>query len=338
MIITRAPMRISFLGGGTDLPDFYKRYPGRAISTAIDSYVYIVLNRTPLVHKVSARYSISETVDHPSKLQHTRIKAALLDLDITRNIEIGSFAPLPAKTGLGSSSSFSVALLKGLCAFTGRKTDRREIAEAACRLEIDLLKEPIGKQDQYAAAFGGFNVFQFDANGSVDVKSVLLDYKKSLGLEDHLSLFFTGITRSASSVLSEQKSNIDKKFETLKKMSDSVPEFQDRLLAGDFRGLGEMLHMGWLQKKTLASNVSNGIIDDLYDAGMSAGAWGGKVVGAGGGGCVMFLSSLEKKDAIQKAVSVVAEKNGLHEFSRIPVNFVQSGVEIIYNTDFHKSL
>jgi D-glycero-alpha-D-manno-heptose-7-phosphate kinase len=334
MIVTRAPMRISFLGGGTDLPGFYKQYPGRVISTAIDSYVHIVLNRTPLVHKVSARYSISETVNHPEKLQHTRIKATLLDLGIMRNIEIGSFAPLPAKTGLGSSSSFSVALLKGLYEFLGKKTDRREIAEATCRLEIDLLKEPIGKQDQYAAAFGGFNLFQFNADGDVDVSPVLLDYKKSLGLEDHLSLFFTGITREASSVLTEQKSNIEKKLGTLKAMSDSVPEFRDRLLVGDFKGLGGMLHQGWLQKKTLASNVSNGVIDDLYNAGMSAGAWGGKVLGAGGGGCVMFFSPLERKDAIQKAVRAIAEKNELLEFSKIPVSFVQSGVEIIYNTDF----
>jgi D-glycero-alpha-D-manno-heptose-7-phosphate kinase len=172
----------------------------------------------------------------------------------------------------------------------------------------------------------------------VDVEPVLLDYKKSLGLEDHLSLFFTGITRAASSVLTEQKSNIEKKFETLKAMSDSVPEFRDRLLMGDFKGLGEMLHQGWLRKKTLASNVSSGTIDLLYEAGMDAGAWGGKVLGAGGGGCVMFLSPVEKKDSIEKAVCAIAEKNELHGFSQIPVNFVQSGVEIVYNADFHNSV
>jgi D-glycero-alpha-D-manno-heptose-7-phosphate kinase len=336
MIITRAPMRISFMGGGTDMPDFYKKYPGRVISSAIDNYIYIVLNKTPLVNKVSARYSISETVDHPKDLQHTRIKEALLDFGITNNLEIGSFASLPAKTGLGSSSSFSVALLKGLYECVGKKTDRREIAEAACRLEIDLLKEPIGKQDQYAAAFGGLNVFQFNADGSVDVEPVLIDYKKSIGLQDHISIFFTGITRDASSVLSGQKANVSKNFETLKEMSDSVLKFRDNLMVGDFEKLGDMLNDGWKKKKTLASNVSNGIIDELYDAGMNAGAWGGKLLGAGGGGCVMFLSPLDKKEAIEKMMFQIAEEKQLKDFSKIPVNFVNSGVEIVYSADFKK--
>src|SRR5688572_17261851 len=161
MIVVRAPMRISFVGGGTDLPEFYRQSPGAVISTAIDKFVYVAINHTPLIDKVSARYSISETVDHPSQLQHTRIRAALCDLGIQKGIEIASFASLPAKTGIGSSSSFSVALMKGLHAYLGRNIGAREVAEAASRLEIELLGEPIGKQDQYAAAFGGFNVFRF---------------------------------------------------------------------------------------------------------------------------------------------------------------------------------
>ncbi len=306
MIIVRAPLRISFVGGGTDLPDFYHKYPGRVISTAIDKYVYVVVNHTPLIDKVSARYSIAETVNHPSELQHTRIKATLLDLGIHKNIEIASFATLPSSTGLGSSSSFSVALAKALHAFLGKKLDAYEAAKYATRLEIDLLREPIGPQDQFASSFGGFNVIQFNADDSVDVKPVLLDYKKTSALEDSMSLFFTGITRPASSVLTEQKANIDKKFETLKEMADSVPQFEARLTAGDFAGLGEMLHNGWMKKKSLASNVSNPVIDRLYESGMAAGAWGGKVLGAGGGGCVMFLSPADKKLAIKQAVEKVA--------------------------------
>lgn len=334
MIVVRAPLRISFVGGGTDLAGFYKKYPGRVISAAIDKLVYVVVNRTPLIDKVSARYSIAETVDHPSELQHTRIKAALLDLGINKNIEIASFATLPAKTGLGSSSSFSVALVKALNSFVGKKLSPREAAEAASRLEIDLIGEPIGKQDQYAAAFGGFNVIQFNPNGTVDVKPVLLDYKKRLGLESHLLLFFTGITRAASSVLTEQKSNIDKKFDTLKEMADSVPEFEAKLLSGDFKGLGQMLHEGWLKKKTLASNVSNSTIDKFYDAGMNSGAWGGKVLGAGGGGCVMFLTPEDKKPAIREAVKKIATENGLAEFQEIPIKFAQAGAEVSYNADY----
>ncbi len=338
MIVVRAPLRISFVGGGTDLPDFYRQHPGRVISTAIDKFVYVVINRTPLIDKVSARYSISETVNHPSELQHTRIKAALSDLGINKNIEIGSFATLPAKTGLGSSSSFSVALMKGLHAFQGRKLDVREAAEAASRLEIELVGEPIGKQDQYAASHGGFNVFQFNPDESVDVQPVLLDYRKKLDFQNHLLLFFTGITRSASSVLTEQKSNIGKKKETLKAMAESVHEFKDRLLRGDFKGLGGMLHQGWQQKKSLASGVSNSQIDDLYESGMSAGAWGGKVLGAGGGGCVLFVASPDKHSAIRQAVKGLAEAGNLVEFREIPVKFVQSGTEVLYNGDhFHAS-
>src|SRR3989338_2090438 len=217
MIVVRAPLRISFVGGGTDLTDLYQRYQGRVISTAIDKYVYVVINRTPLIPYISARYKISETVDLPQKLQHTRIKAALLDLKIYKGIEIASFASLPAKTGLGSSSSFTVALLMGLHAYLGKKLHPHEVAELACRLEIELVGEPIGKQDQYATAFVGINLLEFSKQGRVQVKPVLTDYMNRLAFENHLLLFFTGLTRDASSVLKEQKLNIKKKFQTLKK-------------------------------------------------------------------------------------------------------------------------
>lgn len=326
-------MRISFVGGGTDLPDFYKRYPGRVISTAIDKFVHVALNRTPLVDKISARYNIAETVDTVSELKHTRIRAALADMGISKGIEIASFATLPVSTGLGSSSSFSVALIKALSAYQGKKIDKASVAEAASRLEIELVGEPIGKQDQYAAAFGGFNVIQFNTDNSVDVKPILLDYKSRFALEDHLMLFFTGITRDASSVLTEQKGNIDKKFETLKAMSDSVPEFEARLLAADFPALGKMLHDGWLQKKSLASNGSSPAIEALYDAGMNSGAWGGKLLGAGGGGCVMFLAAPEKKAVIRQAVARAAKTASLASIKEIPIHFIQSGVEILHNSD-----
>ncbi len=326
-------MRLSFVGGGTDLPDFYRRYPGRVVSAAIDQFVYVAVMRTPLVDKVSARYKVSETVDRASDIKHTRIRAALMDLGIEKGIEIGSFASLPAQTGLGSSSSFSVALLKGLLAYQGRKIDARGAAEAACRLEIELLREPIGKQDQYAAAFGGLNVFEFRPDNYVGVEPVLLDYKKRLTLEDHLLLFYTGVTRLAASVLTEEKANIGKKFETMKEMSDSVPEFSKKLLAGDVRGMGEMLHEGWMRKKTLASNVSNSVIDKLYEAGMSNGAWGGKIAGAGGGGCVMFLAPVDKKPAVREAVAKVAAGNNPADFKEIPIKFVQSGAEVLFNGD-----
>ena len=333
MIISRAPMRISFVGGGSDLPDFYTRYPGRVISTAIDKFIFIAINHTPFINHVAARYSVSEQVSHPSQLKHSRIREALLDLGIGSNIEIASFASIPAKTGLGSSSSFSVALIKGLHAYIGNGLDKRGVAEAACRLEIDLLKEPIGKQDQYAAAFGGFNVFQFNADGSVDVEPVLLDYKIRLDLERHLILFFMGTTRDASSVLKEQKARTAQNFEILKRMSDSVPVFKEALLCSDFKYAGEMLLEAWNMKKQLASSISNQPIDRLYDLAMDHGAWGGKILGAGAGGCLMMLAPVGVRAAIVHALKKAAVAEGFESASEIPVTFVQTGAEMLFRSN-----
>lgn len=335
MIIVKAPLRISFVGGGTDLPDFYRQHPGRVISTAIDKYVYVAINPTPLMGQVAARYSSFEIVKHPSELKNDRIRAALLDLGIYSNIDITTFSHLPVKTGLGSSSSFSVALMKGLYASLGKKIDQREAAEAACRLEIELLREPIGKQDQYASAFGGLNVFQFNADESVDVHPVFIDYKTRSNFENRLLLFFTGITREAASVLGEQKEKTSLNLKSLKEMAELPCEFQERLGRADFEGLGKLLHVNWLKKKTLASKVSNPVIDDLYQSGFEAGAWGGKVLGAGGGGCLLFMAPPEKMGAIREALRGAAAKNQLEEAREIPLRFVQSGVEVWLDHSVH---
>lgn len=326
-------MRISFVGGGTDLADFYTRYPGRVISTSIDKYIFIAINRAPFTNHVAARYSVSEEVIHPSQLKHSRIRAALLDLGIESHIEIASFAPIPARTGLGSSSSFSVALLKGLHAYLGSKVDKQEVAEAACRLEIDLVREPIGKQDQYAAAFGGFNVLEFNADGSVDVEPVLLDYRTRLDLEKHLILFFLGTTRDAASILTEQKANTGRNFELLKQMSDSVLDFRDAILAADFRRTGEMLMDGWTLKKQLASSITNPQIDVLYAAAMNAGAWGGKLLGAGGGGCLLMIAPPAFRTAVVGALQESAAAAGLQDAGEIPVGLVQTGAEVLFNSN-----
>ncbi len=332
MILVRAPLRISFVGGGTDLPDFYVQYPGRVLSATIDKYVYVVINETPLIDRLTAKYSKTESVTHPSHLEHPSIRAALLHLGIIqKGIEIGSFADLPSKTGLGSSSSFAVALMKGLYALLSKKMSAEEAAQAACHLEIELLKEPIGKQDQYAAAYGGFNVFQFNAEGSVAVSPVFLDFKKKSLLEEHMLLFYTGITRAASSILSDQRKKINAHIETYKKMSDSVLEFERLLLAGEVRGLGEMLDMGWLAKKSLSQNISNEAIDALYTAARRSGAWGGKVLGAGGGGCLLMLASPLSLGEIRKSVHEMATRKGLKDFREIPVRFVQAGSGVLLN-------
>jgi len=331
MIVARAPLRISFVGGGTDLPDFYHLYPGKVISATIDKYVYIVINSTPMINKISARYSISETVDCVKDLKHTRIKAAFLDMDIAPGIEIGSYASLPAKTGLGSSSSFSVALIKSLYSYTNRHSTKQEVAEAACRLEIELIGEPIGKQDQYAASFGGFNVFQFNPDNSVKIKPLLIDHRTQSKLEEHLLLFFTGITRSASEILKEQKNNINKKFKVLREMTEFVPKFEKCLIRGDVKRAGNLLHQNWLKKKSLASKITNPIIDKLYQAGIRNGAWGGKLLGAGGGGCVMLFVQPKNRAKVLLSLKRIAKRNKLKDAKEIPVKFVQSGVDILYS-------
>jgi D-glycero-alpha-D-manno-heptose-7-phosphate kinase len=331
MILVRAPLRISFVGGGTDLPQFYEKHPGRVVSATIDKYVYVLVNPTPLVDKFTIKYQKTEIVDHPGQLEHTRLKAALLDLGLVKSgLEVGSFADLPAKTGLGSSSSFSVALLRGLHAHLGRTLSNRQAAEEASRLEIELVQEPIGKQDQYAAAFGGLNIFQFNADGSVDVDPVLVDYRKRAVLEEHLLLFFTGITRPASSVLSEQRSRVDQHLDTYVAMADSVPEFARRVLEGDVRGMAHMLHEGWIRKRTLASSVSSSVLDGLYETGLGSGAWGGKILGAGGGGCLLFLAPPTSHPAVRRALSDRAAKEGLEGFKEIDVHLVQSGTDLVY--------
>ena len=332
MIVVRAPYRISFAGGGTDIGDFYRRRQGRVLSATIAKYMYIVLNRTPLSSKVSVRYTVSETVNHPRYLKHDRVRAALLDLGILGGIEIASFSEIPVMGGgLGSSSSFSVALMKGLYAYRNKHAGASAAAEAAARLEIELLGEPVGKQDQYAAAFGGINILEFDPDESVRVVPVLLGFKELLKLQDHLLLFFTGTTRSAAAVLTEQRANLDSNFATLSEMADSVLSFRDRLEAGDYAAIGELLHRGWLLKKSLSPRVSNSLIDGFYSAGISAGAWGGKLLGAGQGGCILFLAPHEKHDAVCLAVREFVTRHGMDGCIRIPVEFSQSGVEVLFS-------
>ncbi len=332
MILTQAPLRISFVGGGTDQPNFYHRYPGRVISVAINKFIYLVIKPTHLVDKFIIRYQATESVSHPQELKHTRIRSALLDMGITKKgLEIGSFADIPAKTGLGSSSSFSTALIKGLAAYQGRELNRRETAEAACHLEIDLLKEPIGKQDQYAASFGGFNMLQFNPDDSVQVDPIFLSYNKQQQLEKHILLFFTGITRDTADILKEQQQKMYNNFDIYKEMSDSVFKFRDKLLDGDIYSMAQMLNEGWLNKKSLANTITNTVIDSMYSAGMQAGALGGKILGAGGGGCILFLAPPERHKIIKETVTTLAFNNRLANFQQISVKFTQSGTEILYN-------
>lgn len=323
MIISQTPLRMSFVGGGTDFEDFYQRYPGRVLSTTINKYYYIVLNPR-FDGLIEVRYSKIETVASPDQIKHPLVREALKEAGIEKGIDIVSLSDLPARktgTGLGSSSSFTVGLLNGLYAFLGKYIPPEILAEKACQIEIEKVKSPIGKQDQYAAAFGGLNQITFNCNGKIEVEPIYLTPKLKEDFQNHLLLFFTGIERLANPILAEQKQNIDKKFEFLKKMSDMVPIFRSTLENGDFKKMGELLYQGWLLKKELASAISNPKIDEMYNLALEAGAWGGKILGAGGGGFLLVMASPEKHSKIKEV---------LNKYQLIPFRFSESGSKIVF--------
>lgn len=335
MIIVKAPLRISFIGGGTDLPDFYQKTPGKVISATIDKYVLVAINPAPLLKGITARYSISETVARAKDLKNDRIREVMLKFGIEDNLEIGIFSHMPVGTGLGGSSAFTVSLIKGLSTYLGKRLGKQDVAEIACEIEINTLKEPIGKQDQFAAALGGFNSLQFNPDESVDVEPILLSYKTRTDMENNLMVFFTGVTRSAKSILTEQKANSANNTKALSSLVKLVDSFQKKLIRGKFKEMGELLHESWLIKKKLASKISSEAIDKLYSTGIKNGAWGGKVLGAGGGGCIMFLAPKNKREEIRAALTKKARELKLTDFKEVPIKFVHSGVEIVSNTCFN---
>lgn len=326
MIISRTPFRVSFVGGGTDIADFYRRYPGRVLSTTIDKYVYVAV-KPRFEKQIRVAYSINEDVEDTEKLKHTRVRAALAHFGIKKGgLEIISMADIPSRAGLGASSSFTVGLLNALIHFQNQNLSPRDLAEMACEIEINKVGEPIGKQDQYAAALGGFNQFTFKPDGRVEIEEIYLEPKIKADLADRLLFFYTGKTRDTGTVLSEQKRNISEeaKFAAMKRMSDIVPLFRKALEAGNFEALGELVHEGWLLKRGLASKISDSEIDELYEKARRAGAWGGKILGAGGGGFLMFIAPPERHADIRKALSVLEEAK---------FGFSEGGSRIIYNDE-----
>src|SRR5215204_330161 len=294
MIIARSPLRISLGGGGTDLPSYYQRFGGFLIAAAIDKYVYITIHDT-FVDDLIVKYSSLERVPSADQLQHPIIREAMRLVDIHgRALEISSMADIPAGTGLGSSGSFTTALLKALHTHKKHLIHPRELAEQACHVEIDLLKEEIGKQDQYIAAFGGLTCLEFPPGDEVKATPLAVDTETLYNLEDNLLLFFTGYSRSASRVLSEQNqrslqrdADVEQNLHELKEVAYAS---RAALVAGDLRRFGELLSVQWEQKKRRTGGASNDEIDQWYRLGMEHGALGGKLVGAGGGGFLMFYA------------------------------------------------
>jgi len=305
MIITRSPLRVSLGGGGTDLPSYYKRYGGFLISAAINKYVYVSVMR-PFMEGIYLKYSKQELVQNIEDVQHPIIKEALKILEFdTPQIEITTLADIPAGTGLGSSGSFTTALLKALFTHRHRLILPGDLAELACEIEIDRLKEPIGKQDQYIAAYGGITCFEFHPDNSVNAYPLQISMDTHFLLEDNLLLFFTGYFRKAGDILRDQdnrtQSEDSKMLENLHKIKELGINIKKALEGGNTREFGALLDEHWKQKKERSGCMSNPKIDELYELGRKNGALGGKIVGAGGGGFLMFYS--ENRSALRRAMA-----------------------------------
>ena len=299
MIITRSPLRITLGGGGTDLPSYYREYGGFLIAAAIDRYVYVTVLR-PFTPGIFLKYSKLEHVEQVDAVQHPIIREAIRMLDFkTPQLELTTLADIPAGTGLGSSGSFTTALLKALYAHRRRLLHPGELAELACDIEINRLKEPIGKQDQYIAAYGGITCFRFHTNDSVEATPLKLDMDTLFDLEDNLLLFFTGFSRSAGSILKDQQSRTEQADREMIQNLHYVKELgllsQRALEAGDPRRFGELMHEHWEHKKRRSGGMSNPQIDEWYELGLANGAVGGKLVGAGGGGFLLFYAEDRKR-------------------------------------------
>jgi D-glycero-alpha-D-manno-heptose-7-phosphate kinase len=295
MIIARSPFRITLGGGGTDLPSYYRNYGGFLVSAAIDKYVYITLYH-PFEETINLKYSKMERVMAINDIQHPIIREALnlMYQDSIPHLELVSFADIPSGTGLGSSGSFTTALLKGLYTYRNTVVDRETLAEQACHIEIDLLKEPVGKQDQYIAAYGGITCFSFVQNDKVEAWSLKLSEETLFNLEDNLLLFFTGYSRSASSILREQdeksKDSDEEMIANLHFVKDLGLRSKQALESGNLVQFGELMLEHWEYKKQRSSNMSNDQVNEWYEIALKNGAVGGKVVGAGGGGFLMFYA------------------------------------------------
>jgi D-glycero-alpha-D-manno-heptose-7-phosphate kinase len=305
MIIARSPLRISLGGGGTDLPSYYKEHGGFLLAAAIDKYVYATVMR-PFTPGIYLKYSNLEHVDFVKDVRHPIIREVLDELNLkTPQIEITTLADIPSGTGLGSSGSFTTALIKALYSHFRKSIHPKELAELACKIELEKLGEPIGKQDQYISAFGGITAFTFKSDGTVLSETLGISTETLHKLEDDLLLFFTGISRSASSILSDQdiksKTNDSKMLENLHFTKELGVRSRDALLSGNTIEFGHILNEHWIHKKERSSGMSNDFINNAYNIAINNGAIGGKLVGAGGGGFLLFYSN--DKDKLRNAMS-----------------------------------
>jgi D-glycero-alpha-D-manno-heptose-7-phosphate kinase len=322
MIITRTPLRISFAGGGTDLPSFYRTHGGGAVTNAaIDKYVHVLVNEK-FDRSIRVAYSRTENVNRLEDLQHGLVREAMRAAGVGEALEIHTIADIPSEgTGLGSSSTLTVGLLNALFAYRGQLKGPAELAEQACRIEIDRLGGTLGKQDQYIAALGGIQYLEFRPDDSVRTSPIPLSTVDREALSDRLSLFYTGITRKAEGILQQQSARTQLNRDALLRLRDLAETARSAILKGEWERLGAVMDEGWTLKRGLSSGISNDAIDRQYVAAKAAGAWGGKITGAGGGGFMLLLHPPERSRQIAGALSPM---------ERLPVRITPEGSRILF--------
>ncbi len=325
MIISRTPFRISFFGGGTDYPAWYKEHEGAVLATSINKYSYITCRYLPpfFEHKYRIVYSKNELTQTISEIQHPSARATLEYMGIDKGVEIHHDGDLPARSGLGSSSAFTVGLTHALYAQKGKMVTKRQLALDAIHIEQDLLKENVGAQDQTSAAFGGLNKIEFGGESQIQVQPITINQKKCHLLQDHLMLFFTGFSRFASEIAGDQIKKTPHKQSELHKMQEMVDIAIDILNGSDsdILDFGKLLHESWSIKRSLTDKISTPQIDKIYHDALESGALGGKLLGAGGGGFILFFVEPEKQPLV---------KERLHDLLHVPFKFDTTGSQIIY--------
>jgi len=322
VIISQTPLRISFAGGGTDFKGFYDKEPGAVVSTAIDKYIYVIVKER-FDDLIRVGYTRTEMVERVDDIHHELVREAMRMVGVDSGIEVSTMADIPSEgSGLGSSSTVTVGLLNALYAYKGESVTAETLARQACEIEIGVLGKPIGKQDQYIAAYGGLRHFRFYGNEEVEVNTISISEGERQRLCESLLLFYTGVTRSSSDVLSEQKSNIRDRMLVLTEMRNQADELARLLKLGTTASLGQTLKDGWIKKKQLASGITNPRIDEFFDLAMSAGAIGGKLTGAGGGGFFLVCTPPENRAAVRKKLS------GMRE---LPISLSRDGSKVIFN-------
>jgi D-glycero-alpha-D-manno-heptose-7-phosphate kinase len=321
MIIVQTPLRISFAGGGTDFKDYYLEHGGAVLSSAINKYVFVIIKER-FDDLICVNYSKREVVPDIIEIKHDLVRVALQSTGINQGIEITTLADIPSEgTGLGSSSSITVGLLHALKTYLGENIDSKYLAKEACRIEIDVLHSPIGYQDQYIAAYGGLRCIQFSAR-KITIERINLSSVNQRCLSENLMLFYSGLVRKSNDILSEQKNNIRENIDILAEMSKQALYTRDVLLNGEFDEMGNIFRRGWELKKQLASKITNNNVEDILNTAISAGALGGKVTGAGGGGFIMLYCKQGKKDSVRSA---------LHGFRELPTYLEHDGSKVIFN-------